>query len=638
MNDSFAEPACDIQAEQAVLGAMMSDPDVLAECLDMLTARAFWRPGHQLIFAACLSLADAGKPADWLTVKAELERTGEIARAGGALYLNDCLHAVPVAANGPHYARQLLEHQSRRDVAQAAERIAQAAADPGLSAGERADAARAALDEATGRVPEPGPRSMSEILNDAIGTLENGGPRGMPAGLMDLDALTGGFAPGELVLIAARPGMGKSVLTAGVALHASLNLGHPALLSSLEMSAEQITLRLISATGRVPLQGMVTRQLTEDDWRRIQHAGSKLAGCPLVIDDSPSMTLAGLRSRLRSMARTGPAQMLAVDYLGLLSTPPSENRQQAVAGLSRGLKLIAREFAIPVVAAVQLNRGPELRSDKRPVLADLKDSGCMPASTRILRADNGQEMTLGELVLSQQQPNVLAVDDRMRLVSSRLIRAFPTGIKPVYRLRLASGRQVEATANHKFLTVDGWTALEGLTAGSFVAVPRALPAPGLAARIGESYNGSYFLGNPSRPRRFSRKRLERMAEALGSATLMDLATSDIYWDEVAEIALVGEMPTFDATVAGTHNFVANGIIAHNSQEADADIVILLHREDYYERESPRSGEIDLIVAKNRQGPQAVITVAFQGHYARIRDMARFDEPDWSPSSALGGAA
>ena len=329
-------PPHDIQAEMAVLGSMMSSPDALAHCLEVLRPQSFFRQAHQLIFEACAALADAGQACDWLTVKAELERRKQITQAGGPLKLHDCLQAVPFAGNAPVYAAQVAGYQVQREVEMVSARIGQIARAPEFSPQERVDAARAALDDALAPQASTGLRPISEVVVSVIGTLERGEVRGVQCGIRDLDELTGGFAAGELVLVAARPGVGKSVLIAGFAKHAVMKLGIPVLLASLEMSAEEITLRLISADSRVPLFSLVQRRLTDSDWRQLLPAAKRISESPLVIDDTPGMTLAGIRSRLRQMARTAPAQMLVVDYLGLLDSPRAENRQAAVAALSRG--------------------------------------------------------------------------------------------------------------------------------------------------------------------------------------------------------------------------------------------------------------------------------------------------------------
>jgi replicative DNA helicase len=224
---------------------------------------------------------------------------------------------------------------------------------------------------------------------------------------------------------------------------------------------------------------------------------------------------------------------------------------------------------------------------------------------------------MGELLESGERDiPVWSLDEQLRLVPRTMTHVFRSGVKEVFRLKLASGREIEATSNHPFLTYGGWTPLGDLGIGSRVAVPRRLDAPAQAA-LGTRYCGStLYKASPSRTR------LSKVAEVLECEKLELLATSDVFWDQVVSVETLGEQEVYDATVLGTHNFIANGIHIHNSIEQDADMVILLHREDAYEKESPRAGEADLVVAKHRNGPTATITVAFQGHYSRFVDMAQ----------------
>jgi replicative DNA helicase len=326
---------------------------------------------------------------------------------------------------------------------------------------------------------------------------------------------------------------------------------------------------------------------------------------PLYIDDSPNLSMMEIRAKCRRLKQRNDLKLVVIDYLQLMQTGSSrrpESRQQEVSEMSRNLKLLAKELELPVIALSQLNRGPEQRTDKKPMVSDLRESGCMTADTTLLRADTGAPVTFAELMKDGYEGVLVwSLDDRRRLVPAPVTNVFSSGTKRVYRLRLASGREVKATSNHPFLTFDGWTPLGDLAVGSRVAVPRRTPQP-VAGASGEG--------------------VTRCAEAPKSETLHGAATDDVFWDRVVEIEPLGDQPVYDATVKGTHNFIADGIFAHNSIEQDADMVVLLHREDAYEKESPRAGEADLIVAKHRNGPTATITVAFQGHYSRFVDMAQ----------------
>jgi replicative DNA helicase len=387
----------------------------------------------------------------------------------------------------------------------------------------------------------------------------------------------------------------------GIAANAALEARTPVLVFSLEMSHRELTQRLLCSEARVDATRMRNGKLLESDWPKISHAVGRLGEAPIFIDDNPHLTIMEIRAKARRLKSREGLGMIVIDYMQLMSgRSNAENRQVEVSEMSRGLKILARELNVPVIALSQLSRNLESRADKRPVLADLRESGCMPASTRLLRADNGEDVSLGELVLSQEQPLVWSVDERQRLVPARLLKAFPSGIKPVFRLRLASGRSVDATANHPFLTTDGWTRLDALRPGAFLAVPRRLPPPG-----------------GSRAPVSGRRR-----GAVAELVRPDVVTSDLRWDPVASVTPVGMQPTFDATVEGTHNFIADGIVAHNSLEQDADVVIFLYRDEVYNRDTPDRGTAEVIVAKHRNGPIGVTHLAFLDHYTRFANMAR----------------
>ncbi|MED7928558.1 replicative DNA helicase [Nonomuraea sp. LP-02] len=554
----------------------------------------------------------------------------------------------------------------------------------------------------------------------------------------------------------------NSTLGLDFARSAAIKNGMTTVIFSLEMSRNEITMRLLSAEARVALHAMRSGMMGDDDWTRLARRMSEVAEAPLFIDDSPNMSMMEIRAKCRRLKQRNDLRFVVIDYLQLMSSPKkTESRQNEVSEISRAIKLLAKELEVPVIAISQLNRGPEQRTDKRPQVSDLRESGCLTAGTRVLRADTGAEATLGELLESgARDVPVWSLDENLRLVPRTMTHVFPSGTKEVFRLRLSSGREIEATANHPFMTFDGWRPLGELAPGARVAAPRHVSAPrdlqewpddqvvlhahltregravpeevfslpkrqialflrhlwasdgdvqwddelgearlsctsasrrlvddvarlllrfNVMTRIEEvrqahrlrvtgADNQLRFLDEIGVPgERFEQQagrcaaalrqlagdtdagtvpsevwdrvgdslavraaakgapgpeRLRRISTILDDADLELLATNDVFWDEVASVESLGEQPVYDATVLGTHNFVANGISVHNSIEQDADMVILLHREDAYERESPRAGEADLIVAKHRNGPTATVTVAFQGHYSRFVDMAQ----------------
>ncbi len=585
----------------------------------------------------------------------------------------------------------------------------------------------------------------------------------------------------------------NTAFSLGIAAHAAVRENLPVLFFSLEMGHLELTQRLIAAEARIDAGKLRTGRLTDADWSKITKAMGRLGEGQLWIDDNPALTVMEIRAKARRLQDRLDTKLglIVVDYLQLMQGRTSaESRQVEVAEISRGLKVLARELEAPVMALSQLSRGLELRSDKRPMLADLRESGCMTAGTRLLRADTDEEVTLGELVESgERDVPVWSLGDDWKVVPATLTHAFPSGTKPTFELQLASGRTVEATANHPFRTVTGWRRLDELAPGSRIAVPRRIGAPehvsdlgpgdvddlvertvagacvppgvagapdavlgaylrglfgrigslsvgelrgrpnvrlfatttsrplvddlqrlllrfgvlsritdvggrrsrwrlwihgtdhqrrfldaigvagergrsvdaaiaalaevtpnpnvdtvpcevrdlvvdelarmdmtqrDLAAALGEQYCGGYLLGTATRPRSSSRERLARVARAVDSKELAALAESDVFWDEVVSIEPIGDRPVFDATVLGTHNFVANGVIAHNSIEQDADVVMFLYRDEVYHPDTQDKDMAEVIVAKHRSGRTGVARLVFLDYCTLFANMAKVD--------------
>lgn len=748
-------PPQDVGAERSVLGGMLLSKDAIADCVESLKGTDFYRPAHELIYDAILDLYGRGEPADAITVADELTKRGDLTRIGGQAYLHEVIASVPTAANAGYYAQIVAERAVLRRLVEAGTRIVQLGYAQG--GGDVEDIVNAAQAEVYAVADKRGGEDyhvIGDIIEATVDEIEvasgrSGEMTGVPTGFTDLDALTNGLHPGQMIVIAARPAMGKSTIGLDICRSAAIKHKMAAVVFSLEMSRTEITMRMLSAEAGIQLQHMRKGTMREEDWTRLASTMGKISDAPLFIDDSPNMSLMEIRAKCRRLKQRHNLKLVVIDYLQLMTSGKRvESRQQEVSEFSRALKLLAKELEVPVIAISQLNRGPEQRTDKKPAMSDLRESGCLTRDARVMRADTGAEVTLGELHDSgARDVPVWALDEKLRYVPRHLTHVFPTGTKPVFTLTLASGKSVRATENHPFLAYAGWTQLGDLRTGDRIAVPRHVPAPelhvpwdddaevvaaaaaldlpdrlfhaskrqiALYVRSVASARGAVSLaegvvelaaaGRRQAERlsrlllrfgisadlvarddsmvvaiedRDSRRRFlqeigfapgshgeaaaevmlaevqapaERsmadpralragLAEAIASVAAADAsvlprvakvlefadldlhAVNDVIWDEVVSVELTGVEEVFDATVLGTHNFIANGIAVHNSIEQDADMVILLHREAAYEKDSPREGEADLIVAKHRNGPTDTIVVAFQGHFSRFTNMA-----------------
>ncbi|HEY6740018.1 MAG TPA: replicative DNA helicase, partial [Actinopolymorphaceae bacterium] len=358
-------PPQDIAAEQSVLGGMLMSKDAIADVVETVRGQDFYRPAHEIIFDAILDIYGRGEPADAITVKAELERRGEIHKIGGPTYLVDLLSAVPSAANAGYYAEIVREKAILRRLVEAGTRITQLGYAGDGEIDSIVDRAQAEIYGVTDKRSSEDYKPLSEIMEQALDEIEAIGARdgkmvGVPTGFSDLDALTNGLHPGQMIIVAARPGMGKSALALDFARAASIKNGLTSVIFSLEMSRTEITMRLLSAEARVPMHHMRQGTMTDDDWARLARRMGEVSSAPLFIDDSPNMTMMEIRAKARRLRQRHDLRLMVVDYLQLMTSGKRvESRQVEVSEFSRNLKLLAKELEIPVVALAQLNRGPE---------------------------------------------------------------------------------------------------------------------------------------------------------------------------------------------------------------------------------------------------------------------------------------
>ncbi|WP_353815053.1 replicative DNA helicase [Agromyces sp. SYSU T00266] len=374
-------PPHDLLAEQSALGGMMLSKDAVADVIETLRGIDFYVPKHEVVFNAILSLYSHGEPTDVIAVTDELTKTGELQRAGGVEYLHTLTSLVPTAANAGYYASIVAERALLRRLVEAGTRIVQMGYAGEGEVVELVNNAQAEIYSVTGSVESEDYVPLTDAIGTAIDEIEaakhtDGKMTGVPTGFADLDDLTNGFHPGQMIIVAARPAMGKSTLALDFARSAAITHDLPTIFFSLEMGRSEIAMRLLSAEASVPLQNMRKGTVDTRDWTTIASTRGRINDAPLYIDDSPNMTLVEIRAKCRRLKQRVGLKMVVIDYLQLMTSGKRvESRQQEVSEFSRALKLLAKELQVPVLALSQLNRGPEQRADKMPALSDLRESG-----------------------------------------------------------------------------------------------------------------------------------------------------------------------------------------------------------------------------------------------------------------------
>ncbi|TFC02691.1 replicative DNA helicase [Cryobacterium adonitolivorans] len=376
-------PPHDLLAEQSALGGMMLSKDAVADVVETVRAADFYVPKHEIIFDAILSLYAQGEPTDVITVTDELTKLGEISRAGGADYLHTLTSLVPTAANAGFYATIVAERSMLRKLVDAGTRIAQMGYAGEGEVLDLVNTAQAEIYSITGSTETEDYVPLTDAVTAAIEDIEaaklkDGQFTGVPTGFADLDELTNGFHGGQLIIVAARPALGKSTLALDFARAASIHHDMPSIFFSLEMGRSEIAMRLLAAEASVPLQSMRKGNVEARDWTTIAATRGRINDAPLYIDDSPNMTLVEIRAKCRRLKQRVGLKLVVIDYLQLMTSGKKvESRQQEVSEFSRALKLLAKELQVPVIALSQLNRGPEQRADKMPAISDLRESGSL---------------------------------------------------------------------------------------------------------------------------------------------------------------------------------------------------------------------------------------------------------------------
>ncbi|WP_315428454.1 replicative DNA helicase [uncultured Rothia sp.] len=368
-------------AEQSVLGGMLLSKDAIADVVESLRASDFYKPAHETIYEAILSLYGHGSPADAITVADELKKRGELTRVGGAAYIHTLIASVPTAANAQYYAEIVKEHAIMRRLIEAGTKIAQLGYANETEVDTLVDQAQAEIYAVTDGNAKEDYVSFSEALEETINEIDANSNRpdgvyGVPTDFIEFDELTGGLHGGQMIVIAARPGVGKSTLALDIARSAAIHHQMTTVFFSLEMSRTELAMRILSAEGKISMGRLKKGDLDTEGWTNLATLQGRIDSAPLFIDDSPNMTLMEIRAKCRRLKQRNDLKLVVLDYLQLMSSGKKvESRQQEVSEFSRSLKLLAKELDVPVIALSQLNRGLEQRTDKRPMVSDLRESG-----------------------------------------------------------------------------------------------------------------------------------------------------------------------------------------------------------------------------------------------------------------------
>jgi len=742
-------PPHSIEAEQSVLGGLMLDAAAWDQIADRVVAEDFYRNDHRLIFAAVAGLIERSQPCDAVTLSGHLESQGLLDQVGGLAYLGSLARDTPTAANIRAYADIVRERSILRQLITAGNLIAGSALEPeGREAREIVDEAERAVFEiaergSRGKVGFVAVKSVLPGVVDRIDELyhSEGKMTGIPTGFKVLDEMTSGLQPGDLIIIAGRPSMGKSTLAVNIAENAALGSNLSAAIFSMEMSAQSLTLRMISSLGRINQGNLRSGRLNEDDWPRIDSAMTQLSGARIFIDETPALTPTEVRARARRLKRERGLDLIVVDYLQLMQVSGTkENRATEISEISRSLKALAKELKVPVIALSQLNRGVEQRVEKKPVMSDLRE--CVTGDTPVWLSD-GRRVPIRELVGTT--PEVWALDEHQKVVRARSELVWSKGQRPIFRITLASGRSLRSTASHRVRTGSGWQTVGEIGPGDRVAVARRFPAieapkqwseeavallahglfnqrshekhlPGEVFQLGDAQLGTLLKhlwaadgcihlrnsGQRGGPRVYFSTCSRRLADdvaalllrlgivarireqrpssgpplysvdvsgaeqqalflarvgafgpraepaarlAAGGTSHFQFAPSravaasyaslpdsdalrpdpesDVYWDRVVSVEATGEEEVFDLTVPGPASWLAEGVVSHNSGaiEQDADVILLIYREEVYEPNTTRKGIADIIIAKQRNGPTGDVQLTFLGQYTKFENFA-----------------
>ncbi|MCL5884911.1 MAG: replicative DNA helicase [Deltaproteobacteria bacterium] len=574
-------PPHSLEAEQGVLASVMINNDLMNGVAEVLRPEDFYAGAHRALYSVMLDLYERGRAIDATTLYTAIQDRGLEKEVGGLPYLSELLQSTASTFFLQEYIRIVKEKAILRRMITAAQEIAASAFQGVPDLDDFLDRTEQAVFAIAEEQIKPSVYSMAELAKEAMREIEKAYDRkemitGVPSGFRDLDKLTSGFQKSNLVIVAARPSMGKTAICLNIAVNAALKHKTPVAIFTLEDSRQQVTQRLICSEARVNSHRLRTGFIAQDEINRLVAAVGRLHDAPIYIDDSGGSTTLEIRAKARRLKKDKGIGLVVVDYLQLMrgsQRGSSDNRVQEVSEISRGLKALAKELEIPVIAVSQLSRNVEGRENKRPQMSDLRE--CVTGDTLVLTTDGGR-VPIRDLV--GKDADVWSMSAEGRIVPARSERVWSVGVRPVSRVILASGRVMRATGEHRLYGPSGWVRVQDLNPGDRLAIASS---------------------NPS-----------------------------VVMNSIVEIRPDGAEEVFDLTVPGPSSWLADGIVSHNSGaiEQDADLIVFVYREEMYCRKgepvpSDIKGIAEIIVAKHRNGPTDMVKLAFLDQFTRFEDLA-----------------
>lgn len=584
-------------AEMMVIGSMLTNINAVNSVADKLNEEDFYFLEHKIVFQVLKLAYKQDRPIDVRLTAEELKRQNKLDVIGGISYLTTLAQFAGTSAHIEEYSEIVKSKSILRKMIKTAQLIEKKAIEGPSDFREVLNEAQnmffqisqsshskegVLLSQMLDGISTTSQKSFlieiqekQELFRSSNGQNNHINPSALPTKFIDIDNLLNGFMPSNLMILAARPAMGKTALALNIAENICFKHGVPVGIFSLEMSAEQLLHRIICSQSEVESQKIQLGNLTGCEFQRIVSAVEEMKKHKMFIDDQPGLKISDLKARARRMKESHGIKFLIIDYLQLLSGSGSfrsqENRQNEISEISRNLKTLARELNIPILCLSQLSRKVEDRVNHRPMMSDLRESGCLTGDSIITSLD-GKKLTMEELV---ENPSILPLPilsfnaNSFLLEKDMIIKAFYSGKKQIFQLNTQSNFSIKASENHPFYKDNTWTKLEHLKVGDSILVK-------------------------------------------------DPLSSHIYYDKITSFSPLGEEKVFDVTVANNHNFIAQNIIVHNSIEQDSDLVMFLLRREYYDP-NDKPGLAELIIAKNRHGAIGTVLLTFEKELALFRN-------------------